>query len=354
MEPALCEIRELDYFLPEGLIAQHPAPRREAARLLVVPRRDGALRDLAFTDFPMLLRKGDLLVLNDTKVLPAKFVARRKSGGRVEGLFLAEESPGVWRVLLKGAGRLCGRTLEWAHPSHGVITMALVEPLGEGAWRVALSSAQPAALVLDQAGRTPLPPYIHRSDAGDDLDDRSRYQTVYAQVPGAVAAPTAGLHFTESLLAGLRGKGVDIETVTLHVGVGTFKPMTASRWSHHRMHGEFVDVSEKTAAAVHACRERGGRVVAVGTTTVRALESAARRGSTARFGAFRGVSDLFIYPPFTFRAVDALLTNFHLPKSTLLALVAAFAGLSVVQRAYRHAVESRYRFYSYGDAMFLA
>ncbi len=350
-----CEVEDLDYFLPAELIAQHPARRREDARLLAVDRK-GSLRDLTFSAFPGLLRRGDLLVLNNTKVLPAKFAAFRNTGGRVEGLFLAEQALGQWRLMLKSSGRLrLGEVLRISDVSRDVM-LHLTEKLVDGEWQVAVAPAVPAEELLQRIGQTPLPPYIRRfpDDASRDAEDRRRYQTVYAREPGAIAAPTAGLHFTEPLLSSIRDRGVEVATLTLHVGAGTFRPITVSQLSRHHMHAEFVCVGRGLVEAIGACRERSGRVVAVGTTTVRALETAARRtNGQGGLGPFQGMTDLFIRRPFQFRVVDALLTNFHLPRSTLLALVMAFAGVERVRRAYQHAVEARYRFYSFGDAMFL-
>lgn len=349
-------IEELDYALPAELIAQTPPARREEARLLVVDRAADTIRDRVIVDLPDLLRPGDLLVLNDTKVLPAKFTARRKTGGAVPGLFVEEESPGRWRVLLEGSKRLrTGDILAIDSPVGSGASMELLTRHDGGDWFVHVSAAGTAEEILNQVGQTPLPPYIRRGthDGNADQIDRGRYQTVYAQRPGAVAAPTAGLHFTEPLLDRLRAVGVDVACVTLHVGLGTFKPIIADDLSKHVMHAERYDLPTATAEAVNACRGRGGRVVAVGTTSVRVLESSAALCDSRMIHPGGGSTALLIYPPYEFRVVDVLLTNFHLPKSTLLALVMAFAGVERTRRVYAHAIEQRYRFFSFGDAMLI-
>lgn len=313
---------------------------------------DGGVREL-----PGLLRSGDLLVLNDTRVLPARFRARRTSGGVVPGLFLEEREPRVWRVMLEGSKRLrVGETLQLESTDHRPSPMTLLETLGQGLWIVSVAADESIEDILERVGSTPLPPYIRREspDATTESTDRLRYQTVYAHRPGAVAAPTAGLHITESMLDRMRERGIETAFVTLHVGPGTFKPIGVNRLSDHVMHEEIYDFPVSTAEAIQRCRVRGGRVVAVGTTTVRVLETVARNsGSADALVAGHGWTDIFIHPPFDFRIVDSLLTNFHLPRSTLLALVMALAGVERTRRAYAHAVTEGYRFYSYGDAMFI-
>lgn len=349
-------IHDLDYGLPQELIAQYPPARRDDARLLVVDRDSSSLADRYVTDLPQLLQPGDLLVLNDTKVLPAKFTAWRETGGRVGGLFLREESAGLWEVMLVGSRRLrAGETLAIRLSDEREMGLELVEDLGQGQWRVRVERDGPAEAVLDEVGVTPLPPYIRRKDDDVDLDaaDRRRYQTVYAHRPGAIAAPTAGLHFTPVILKALEAAGVQVAFVTLHVGVGTFKPISAERVAEHVMHSEWYELSAKTAEAVRACRDRGGSVVAVGTTSVRVLESAAGNGDSRTVVPGSGRTELFIYPPHKFRVVDKLMTNFHLPRSSLLALVMAFAGMDQTRQAYQHAIDDRYRFFSYGDAMLI-
>lgn len=350
-------IAELDYELPQELIAQSPAAQRDAARLLIVDRAADTLGDGTIRELSDLLRPDDLLVLNDTRVLPARFHARRMTGGLVRGLFLAENDPGVWRVMLEGSRRLrVGETLSAGPDAGRGVPMTLLEACGEGHWRVRVDGRDRAEVVLERIGLTPLPPYIRRksSDAMIDATDRARYQTVYARRSGAVAAPTAGLHLTESMLDRIRERGVEIAFVTLHVGPGTFKPIAVDRLADHVMHEERYELPEETARAAERCRRRGGRIVAVGTTTVRVLETAARNsGDFARLSPGRGSTGIFIYPPYAFRVVDALLTNFHLPRSTLLALVMAFAGVERTRRAYAHAIAQAYRFYSFGDAMLI-
>lgn len=349
-------IEELDYVLPAELIAQSPPARREDARLLVVDRAADTIRDRTIVDLPDLLRPGDLLVLNDTKVLPAKFSARRETGGAVPGLFVEEESPGRWRVLLEGSKRLRnGEILAMDSLSGPPVSMKLLTSHDGGEWLVQVSASGTVEEILNRVGQTPLPPYIHRGVGNRNADsmDRERYQTVYAQRPGAVAAPTAGLHLTEPLLDRLRAVGVNVAFVTLHVGLGTFKPIIADDLSKHVMHAERYDLPTETAEAVNACRGRGGRVVAVGTTTVRVLESSAAFCDSRTIHPGGGSTALLIYPPYEFGVVDVLLTNFHLPKSTLLALVMAFAGVERTRRAYAHAIVQRYRFYSFGDAMLI-
>lgn len=329
---------DFDYVLPAHLIAQHPAERRDRSRLLHV-RGDG-LGHLRFSDFPDVLRPGDLLVLNDTRVIKARLHGEKDSGGRAEILVERIESD---------TEALCQvRVSKPLHPGRTIAVdgceLRVVERCG-AFYRLAFPRA--VTDVLEALGAVPLPPYITRAAGGDDLE---RYQTVYGDRPGSVAAPTAGLHFTEALLAALPERGIEVARVTLHVGAGTFQPVRVQDLAGHRMHRERYEVPAAAAAAVERCRARGGRVVAVGTTVVRTLEAAARCGGVP---AGQGETDLFITPGFRFRVVDALLTNFHLPRSTLLMLVCAFGGYARVMAAYRTAVAEGYRFFSYGDAMFL-
>jgi S-adenosylmethionine:tRNA ribosyltransferase-isomerase len=332
---------DFQYELPDELIARHPAARRRDSRLLHLDGRTGAIADRAFADLPTLLKAGDLLVTNDTRVVPARLFGRKDTGGRIE--ILLERMLGQGRVLAQLRSSKPPRIGSCLELPDG--TRATVEGRDEDFWTLGFD-ADPAGIFEDH-GEMPLPPYLRRAV---EASDRERYQTVYAQVPGAVAAPTAGLHFDEALLEECGRAGVAIATVTLHVGAGTFQPVRALELSEHRMHAEFLDVPQSTCAAVAACRKRGGRVVAVGTTTVRALETAAQKGDLE---PFVGETTLFITPGFRFRVVDVLVTNFHLPESTLLMLVCAFAGRERVLAAYRHAVAARYRFFSYGDAMFV-
>jgi S-adenosylmethionine:tRNA ribosyltransferase-isomerase len=330
---------DFHYELPPELIAQTPLAERRASRLLVLDGATGALDDRLFAELPKLLRRGDLLVLNDTRVLPARVKGRKPSGGRVELL--------LERLLDHR------RALVHLRASHKPAPGTDVELPGGARARVAARVEELTEIELDRDvvpyleahGETPLPPYIARTP---EAADRERYQTVFARAPGAVAAPTAGLHFDAPLLEALAARGIERAFLTLHVGAGTFAPVRTEHIEDHELHAEWLEVSADTCAAVERCRASGGRVVAVGTTSVRALETAARGGKLAPFA---GDSRLFIYPGFEFRVVDAMVTNFHLPESSLLMLVAAFAGREPTLAAYRHAVAQRYRFFSYGDAM---
>lgn len=347
---------DFDFELPDDRIAQEPAPRGES-RLLVLDAPPGkAERHRRIGDLPELLRAGDLLVVNDTRVIPARLFGRRllvraggaeggeaEEGGRIELLLVekVDDAAHEWTALVRpGKKARPGTRLRFGDG----LEAEVVARLGDGRHRVRFGEAVEPH--LDRLGHVPLPPYIKREDRAED---RERYQTVFAAQPGAVAAPTAGLHFTPALLERLAARGVEVARVTLHVGIGTFKPVTAALVHEHVMDEERYDVPEATAAAIAAARRRGGRVVAVGTTTVRTLESAAGEGGEVRSGA--GRTGLFVYPGYRFRVVDVLLTNFHLPRSTLLMMVSAFAGRERVLAAYREAVEAGYRFYSYGDAM---
>jgi S-adenosylmethionine:tRNA ribosyltransferase-isomerase len=346
-------LAELDYDLPPERIAQEPSARREDARLLVLDRATGARAHRTIADLPDLLAPGDLLVVNDTRVRPARLRARRATGGAVE-ILLLEPAPArgseSWLALVAANRPLrAGETLALG----GGEGVRLLERTPDGPWVVEAAGCSVLDLMA-RHGEMPLPPYIRREDADPrSALDRERYQTVFAREEGAVAAPTAGLHLTEPLLAAVRARGIGTASVTLHVGPGTFLPVTAERLADHRMHPEPYAVSATTADAVARTRAAGGRVVAVGTTTVRTLEAAALASPDGLPRAGAGTTDLFVLPGFRFRAVDALLTNFHLPRSTLLALVAAFAGLDTVLAAYREAVARGYRFFSYGDAMLL-
>jgi S-adenosylmethionine:tRNA ribosyltransferase-isomerase len=336
-----------DYDLPPHLIAQEPAPQRDQARLLVARRRDGSLAHHHFRDLPELLSAGDLLVLNDTRVVPARLLGRRvRTGGKWEGLFLRALPEGAWEILCQTRGRLVeGETLE-VEP--GPLPLRLLERLPGGRWRALPAEPGSALDLLQRHGQVPLPPYIRKGRAV--AADAQRYQTVYARQAGAVAAPTAGLHFTPEVFEGLRARRIERAFVTLHVGLGTFQPIQAEDVTQHHMHAEWGELPAATAEALAACRQRGGRVVAVGTTSVRVLETVAAAGPPRPWS---GDTDLFIYPPYSFHAVDALVTNFHLPRSTLLLLAAAFAGVDLLRQAYRTAIAQGYRFYSYGDAMLI-
>ena len=332
---------DFHYELPDELIARHPAARRSDSRLLHLDGRSGALADLRFAELPRLLRAGDLLVCNDTRVIPARLHGRKATGGKVE--LLLERVVGDGRALVQLRSSKPPATGSIIQLASGAA--ATVVGRADDFWLLDFGT-DPAA-VFERHGEMPLPPYLRRPA---DESDRERYQTIYARVPGAVAAPTAGLHFDAGLLESCARAGVSQARVTLHVGAGTFQPVRVDDLREHKMHAELAEVPAATCDAVAACRKRGGRVVAVGTTAVRALESAAQGG---RLEPYAGDTRLFITPGFRFRVVDALVTNFHLPESTLLMLVAAFAGHGHVLAAYRHAVAARYRFFSYGDAMFV-
>jgi S-adenosylmethionine:tRNA ribosyltransferase-isomerase len=342
---------DLDYPLAPHLIAQHPAPERDASRLLVVRRGGPVVGHHIFRDLPGLLRPGDLLVLNDTRVVPARLVGRReRTGGKWEGLYLRDAPDGAWEMLCQTGGRPRAGEAVLAEPEPGgePLRLTLLGRTPEGHWLVRPEAGGSAAELLARFGRVPLPPYI-RKGRGEGAD-RERYQTVYADRAGAVAAPTAGLHFTPQLFEELAGRGIGRAFVTLHVGPGTFQPVQAADPAEHRVQPEWGEVPAEAAAAVAACKARGGRVVAVGTTSVRVLETAAREGLGK---SWSGLTDLTVCPPFEFRVVDALVTNFHLPRSSLLLLVAAFTGLDSMRAAYAEAVARGYRFYSYGDAMLI-
>jgi len=355
------KVSDFDYDLPESLIAQEPLPRRDGSRLMVLERTTGRATHDLFTTLPSRLLPGDLLVVNDTTVMPARLLGRRVAagtGGRVE--FLLVEKLGSttdqrelehqrWEALVKGGCRQ-GETIDFGPHLSGT----MLERDEEGICRVELSSPSAGGGVetqVERCGVMPVPPYIRRGpDDPRGGTDRQRYQTIFARNPGAVAAPTAGLHFTNELLDAIRARGVSIESVTLHVGPGTFQPVRVEKVSDHRMREERFVLPERTALAVEETRRRSGRVVAVGTTVCRTLESCAGP-LPGTVTATRGRSDLFIHPGYRFRVVDALVTNFHLPRSTLLMLVSAFAGRETILKAYAEAVELKYRFFSYGDAM---
>ena len=353
-------LSDYDYSLPDGLIARVPLERRDASRLLVLDRRTGARLHRRFADWPGLLRDGDLLVLNDARVIPARLLGRKRgSGGRVELLLVRPDAETATDAALQGpAGALTWVCLGQA--SKGLKVGAVVEldggaeativgSMGEGELRVRFAAPESLGALVAKVGALPLPPYLEREP---EEADRVRYQTVYARVAGSVAAPTAGLHLTEAMLADLERRGVQRAFITLDVGPGTFLPVRGEDESQHRMHPERYHVPPATTAALARARREGRRVVAVGTTVVRTLESTVQPDGTLRSGP--GSTTLFIRPGHRFDAVDALLTNFHLPRSTLLMLVSAFAGRESVLAAYRDAVEQRYRFFSYGDAMFIA
>jgi S-adenosylmethionine:tRNA ribosyltransferase-isomerase len=339
------KVADFDFDLPRSLIAERPAEPRDAARLLHV---GAALADRVMRDLPDLLRPGDLMVFNDTRVIPARLVGRR-GVARIEATLHKQEAPDRWRAFARPAKRLKpGDRIDFGDGALGAEVVEKGES-GEVVLRFALAGGALMA-ALEEVGVMPLPPYIPRTQ-GPDARDRQDYQTVYARHPGAVAAPTAGLHFTDALLARLAARGIERAFVTLHVGAGTFLPVKVEDTRDHVMHAEWGRVGADAAAAVRAARARGGRVVAVGTTALRLLESAAASDGTV--AAFEGDTALFITPGYRFKSVDLLLTNFHLPRSTLFMLVAAFAGLARMRAAYEHAKATGYRFYSYGDACLL-
>lgn len=343
----MVQLHDFDFALPPELIAQRPAAQRDQSRLLIVDRASQRLTHDVFANIGNYLRTDDVLVVNDTKVIPARLRGRKVgSGGRVEVLLLHETGAGVWEVLLKPATKVRpGTVVEFGQ---GELRGQVQEHLPGATLRMRFTPAH-VYDVLDRCGEVPLPPYIKRP--GDDPQDHERYQTVYACHPGAVAAPTAGLHFTPELLAALACQGIHRAAVTLHVGWGTFQPLRAACIEHHRMAKEFYRLEAAQAAIMQRAHARGGRVVAIGTTATRTLETVTQR--RGRLMADSGWTDLFIYPPYAFQIVDILLTNFHLPRSTLFLLVCAFAGREAMIEAYHLAMAERYRFYSYGDAMLI-
>jgi S-adenosylmethionine:tRNA ribosyltransferase-isomerase len=338
---------DLDFFLPPELIAQLPSPTRSASRLLHYRRDTQAVSHRIFSDLPQLLRDGDVLVFNDAKVIPARITLRKNTGGRIEGLFLAEVSVGRWRVLLRDVGRQT--QLHFSDDPSVVVN--ITRSLGEGEFEIAVECQESAETLLGRLGRMPLPPYIKREKEHDERDDQDResYQTVYAKSPGSVAAPTAGLHFTPEILQQLDARGIERVQVTLHVGMGTFKPVATPTLEQHAMHSERYEIDAVAAGALNRAQADQRRIVAVGTTAARVLESY----PDEPWQPTTGETSIFIYPPYRWKRVGALLTNFHLPRSTLIALVAAMVGLEQQRHIYQTAIENRYRFFSYGDAMFI-
>ncbi len=342
------KVADFHYELPEELIALHPAAQRTGSRLLVLGRQSGQVSHKRFTDFPDLLQPGDLLVFNNTRVIPARLFGQKTSGGKVEVL-LERILPEINQVLAQiRAGKSLRTGSELLFPDAGAIVSAEVRGRQDEFFVLGFPATLDLMAFLDRTGHMPLPPYIKRPD---ERVDQERYQTVFAQNRGAVAAPTAGLHFDDAMLNVIRSRGIATAEVTLHVGAGTFQPVRVENLEEHRMHAEYVDVPEATCAAIRACKARGGRVVAIGTTSVRSLETASQSGEIQ---PFRGDTRIFIHPGYTFRTVDALLTNFHLPESTLLMLVSAFSSREYILAAYAEAIREKYRFFSYGDAMFIA
>ena len=340
--------RDFHYDLPPELIAQHPAKQRSDSRLLHLHRHDGALADRQFKDLPNLLHADDVLVLNNTRVIPARLYGRKSTGGKVEILIerITSENSALAHVRASKTPRI-GSEIKLDGSNREQAVSLRIEDRHEDLFVIASDGDTRITDVVEQLGHVPLPPYIERGDQAQDLE---RYQTVFADRPGAVAAPTAGLHFDTGILDAIAQKGIQSAYVTLHVGAGTFQPVRAEHIGDHKMHTEYLEVPERTVALCRQARAQGGRIIAVGTTAVRSLETASSDGELK---PYRGETDIFIYPGYAFKSVDALLTNFHLPESTLLMLVCAFAGYETTMRAYSHAVEQHYRFFSYGDAMFI-
>ncbi len=367
--------QELNYYLPADLIAQRPSRTRSDSRLLFFNRSSGELVDSRFSKLGDFLLRGDCLVLNDTKVLPARFFGQRASGGKLEGLFLGEDTPGIWEVMIKGARKVKrGESIYLKDKAKKDFCRAVVlEKKGEGRYLLKIETDAEAETILDEIGFPPLPPYIKRSrDLRQAIIDRQRYQTVYARKAGAVAAPTAGLHFTDKLIKQLKQSQVGFAYITLHVGAGTFKPITTENIEEHKIHKERFSIDQENAGIINATKEKGRRIIAVGTTSARTIETVAVGPRVEAASPLRsphqrcvssqwrlpsnvasGTTELFIKPGYKFKIVDGMVTNFHLPRSSLLALVVAFAGLENILAAYRHAIERRYRFYSYGDAMLI-
>ena len=337
---------DFDFHLPEELIAQTPLEKRDASKLLIVNRKTGEFQDRHFHSIIDMLEAGDALVMNDTRVLPARLYGQKEeTGGHVELLLLKNKSGDEWEVLAKPAKRLkVGTRISFGD---GRLSALVTEELSHGG-RVVRFDYQGIFLeVLESLGEMPLPPYIH-----EKLDDRERYQTVYAKESGSAAAPTAGLHFTKELLAEIQAKGVHLVYLTLHVGLGTFRPVSVDNLDEHEMHSEFYQLSEEAAATLRSVKENGGRVIAVGTTSIRTLETIGSKFD-GQIQADSGWTNIFIKPGYDWKVVDAFSTNFHLPKSTLVMLVSAFAGRELVLDAYQHAINEQYRFFSFGDAMFI-
>jgi S-adenosylmethionine:tRNA ribosyltransferase-isomerase len=341
-------LSDFDYDLPEELIAQHPLERRDASRMLVINREAGSYEDSKFAELPRYLRAGDVVVVNNTRVFPARLNGQRDpSGGRVEVLLVREVEPGSWSALVRPGHRLRpGAQIKFGDSQ---LRARVIDDL-EGGQKLLRFEGESLEFLIDERGETPLPPYIRRPE-GTSIEDRERYQTVFASERGAIAAPTAGLHFTPQVVESIRRLGVQVVEITLHVGYGTFEPVRVDEVERHHVAPEFFRIGKEAALTINERKARGGRVIAVGTTTTRALESAVNAAGEVQAGGRE--TELTILPGFKFRVTDALLTNFHLPCSSLLLLVCAFTGRDLTLEAYRHAVEARYRFYSYGDCMFV-
>jgi S-adenosylmethionine:tRNA ribosyltransferase-isomerase len=340
-------VKDFTFHLPQDLIARHPKAERDGSRLLLLDRTSESLSEDTFSNLPEYLQPGDLLVMNDTRVIPARLFGRKPSGGKVE-IFLLRRLGGIiesWECLLKSSKKF--REDQELLLETGMTAVVRSRTAGEN-WLIEFSGTEPFDVWLEREGHIPLPPYLQRDDS---LDDRERYQTVVARQPGAVAAPTAGLHFTQELLNRLAAKGIETVFVTLHTGLGTFQPVRVERVEDHQIHSERFAIPPETAAAINRTKAAGGRVIAVGTTSARTLEYSAQQAGHVVSGS--GEADIFIYPGYRFKVIDALITNFHLPESTLLMLVSALAGKDFILKAYQEAVSRGFRFYSYGDAMFI-
>jgi len=340
------KIEEFDYNLPRSLIAQYPSPKRGDSRLMVLNRSQQSIEHLRFENIPDYLNSGDLLVMNNTRVLPARLIGHKETGGKVEVLLIPSRNgtKGEWEAMVKNVGKVKRAVrIRFGEEAYGELS-----GMKGGRGKISFIGEKPVEDLLQDAGHIPLPPYIKRED---EPLDRDRYQTVIAKEEGSIAAPTAGLHFTHSMIRALKEKGIKIAFITLHIGPGTFAPVKAKEVEEHRMDKEWVEITEEVAEEITQTKEKGGRIIAVGTTTTRALESPVDRKGRIKPGT--GLVSLFIHPPYSFRVIDGLVTNFHLPKSTLIMLVSAFAGREFILRAYQEAVERKYRFYSYGDAMLI-
>ena len=343
------KLSSYDYKLPQSLIAQHPAPKRDQSRMLFLERKSGKISNRNFTEIVSLLPESSCLVINNTKVLPARIPGKRQSGGKIEALLIKENNNGDWSAIVRKAGRIKqGERLEFCD---GKLLAKAKERLEEGEWLLEFEETERLKERLEDVGLPPLPPYIERRNASDlqNTKDRERYQTCFATEPGAIAAPTAGLHFTPEILTEIGNRGIDILEVTLHVGLGTFSSIDQEDIRKHKMHAEFFSVSSQTLRQLQVYQNNNKQMINVGTTSVRVLETLARQN----FQESSGWTDIFIYPPCKFTMADGLLTNFHLPKSTLMLLVSAFCGRDLLLSAYQHAVTEKYRFFSYGDCMLI-
>ena len=343
------KLSSYDYKLPQSLIAQHPAPKRDQSRMLFLERKSGKISNRNFTEIVSLLPESSCLVINNTKVLPARIPGKRQSGGKIEALLIEENNNGDWSAIVRKAGRIKqGERLEFCD---GKLLAKAKERLEEGEWLLEFEETERLKERLEDVGLPPMPPYIERRNASDlqNTKDRERYQTCFATEPGAIAAPTAGLHFTPEILTEIGNRGIDILEVTLHVGLGTFSSIDQEDIRKHKMHAEFFSVSSQTLRQLQVYQNNNKQMINVGTTSVRVLETLVRQN----FQESSGWTDIFIYPPCKFTMTDGLLTNFHLPKSTLMLLVSAFCGREFLLSSYQHAVAEKYRFFSYGDCMLI-